>query len=119
MERLVEDSALTRQSRRERRKTPKAFVTRKDKAAEKSVDGNLFGALSQRSSTAKDWDESNEIDTDKVEVRDEPPDRRDRNHTRRRARQYLVQRLEAIRGQKRWRATLYEDRGVKWRDYRA
>ncbi|KAH6699904.1 hypothetical protein BKA61DRAFT_582752 [Leptodontidium sp. MPI-SDFR-AT-0119] len=85
MERVVEDSTLTRQSRRERTKTPKALELEKRRHGGKSVNGNLFGTLSQRLSAAKDWDESNESDTDDViEVRDGTPDAPRPNRTRRR-----------------------------------
>ncbi|KAH9204175.1 hypothetical protein DL95DRAFT_418463, partial [Leptodontidium sp. 2 PMI_412] len=85
MERVVEDSTLTRQSRRERTKTPKALELEKRRHGGKSVNGNLFGTLSQRPSAAKDWDESNESDTDDViEVRDGTPDAPRPNRTRHR-----------------------------------
>ncbi|KAH6691790.1 hypothetical protein BKA61DRAFT_684225 [Leptodontidium sp. MPI-SDFR-AT-0119] len=85
MERVVEDPALTRHSRRERTKTPKALELEKRRHGGKSVNGNLFETLSQRPSAAKDWDESNESDTDDViEVRDGTPDAPRPNRTRRR-----------------------------------
>jgi hypothetical protein len=71
----MEDSALTRQSPRERTKARKVLELGKRKHSGKLVTGNLFRSLSQRLSTAKDWDESNESDTnDVIEVRDETPD---------------------------------------------
>jgi hypothetical protein len=70
METVVESAGSTRQTRRERTKTPKALELEKRK---------------HRGNSSKDWDESNKSDTDDViEVRDETPDAPRPNRTRHR-----------------------------------
>jgi hypothetical protein len=87
MERVVEDSGATRQSRRERILTTKALEQEKMKRGGKVADGNRFATLSQRPSEARNWEESDECDTDNViEVMAETPDAPRPDRTRRRPR---------------------------------
>ena len=87
MERVVEDSVPTRQSRRERILTTKALEQDKMKRGGKAADGNRFVTLSQRSDEARNWEESDECDTDNViEVMAETPDAPRPDRTRRRPR---------------------------------
>lgn len=70
MESVVEDLGLTRQSRRERVSTTKALEQEKMRRGGNVADGNRFVTLSQRSGEARNWEESDECDTDNViEVR--------------------------------------------------
>jgi hypothetical protein len=66
MERVVEDPGPTRQSRRERILTTRALEQDKMKRGGKGANGNRFATLSQRSSKARNWEESDECDTDNV-----------------------------------------------------
>ena len=87
MERVVEDSGPMRQSRRERILTIKALEQDKMKRSGKAIDGNRFATLSQRSSEARNWEESDECNTDNViEVIIETLDALRPDRTRRRPR---------------------------------
>lgn len=72
MERVVEDSGPTR---RKRISTTKALEQEKIKRGGNAADGNRFATLSQRASEARNWEESDECNTDNViEVMVETPD---------------------------------------------
>src|SRR4051794_40373271 len=87
MDRVVEDSGPTRQSRRGRVLTTKALEQEKMKHGGNAVDGNRLATLSQRSSQARNWEESDEYDTDNViEVRPRTPDAPRPDRTQRRPR---------------------------------
>ncbi|KAG9244643.1 hypothetical protein BJ878DRAFT_479959 [Calycina marina] len=65
----------------------KALELDKMKRSGKAADGNCFATLSQRSGEARNWEESDEYDTDKViEVMAEAPDAPRPDHTQRRPR---------------------------------
>lgn len=67
--------------------TTKALEQEKTKRGGKVADGNRFATLSQRSSEARNWEESDECDTDNViEVMAETPDAPRPDRTRRRPR---------------------------------
>ncbi|KAG9239810.1 hypothetical protein BJ878DRAFT_547047 [Calycina marina] len=75
MDRVAEEAGATRQSRRERILTTKALEQEMMKHGGNVDDGNRFATLSQRSSEARNWDESDKDNTDNViEVRPGTPD---------------------------------------------
>lgn len=87
MEMGREEAGPTRQSRRERTLTTKALEQEKRKHGGESRDGNPFTTLSQRSGEARDWEESDECDTDNmIEVIAETPNAPRPSRTQRRPR---------------------------------
>ncbi|KAG9240477.1 hypothetical protein BJ878DRAFT_483816 [Calycina marina] len=87
MEREVENSGPTHQSRRERVPTTKALELDKTKRSGKAADDNPSAILSQRFGEARNWEESDEYDTDNViEVTAEASDAPRPDCTRRRPR---------------------------------